>query len=294
MTRWQADALLLFAAMMWGFAFVGQATAMQHVGPLTFIGYRFAISALVVAPFAFLESRRAKPIAKHKRGQVVLLGLLFFVACAFQQIGLLKTSVTNAGFLTALYVVMAPIIAVAFLKHPLVPAILVGAALSLAGTFLLSGGGDLGTLNWGDAIVVASALFWALQILLMGELSKHMDRPITLAFAQYAIVAILGIAAGYALEVAAIPPLHLIAKELFFTGVVSGALCFTLQAIAQRHTPASDAAILMSSEALFAALGAALLLDERLGVAGWIGCGLILIAVLLVQLGPVWKSKSAA
>ncbi|MET0547239.1 MAG: DMT family transporter [Caulobacterales bacterium] len=294
MTRWQADALILFAAMVWGLAFIGQATAMEHVGAMTFTGWRFAISAVVVAPFAFLEARKAAPMPKGGLNGVLLLGVVFFLASALQQLGLKATSVTNAGFLTALYVVMVPVIGVLFLKHKQHPAIWIGIALSLAGTALLSGGGKLGALGQGDGLVIASALFWALQILMISALSQRMNRPFALAFAQYAIVAALGIVCGFVFEAATLPPFKEIAVELLFTGVLSGGVCFTLQAIAQRYTPASDAAILMSAEALFAALGGAILLGDRLTPPGWTGCALILFAVLLVQLAPLWKLRRAA
>jgi drug/metabolite transporter (DMT)-like permease len=294
MSRWQADALIFFAAMMWGLAFVGQSTAMAHVGPITFVGWRFAVSAAAVAPVALWESRRsgAPPILNW--GGLVLLGLIFFCAAAAQQIGLQATSVTKAGFFTALYVVMVPLIGVMLLRHRPHIAIWIGGALSLAGAVFLSGGAQLGALQWGDSIVIGSAVFWALQILLIGELSRRVNRPFTLAFVQYLVVAALGISFGFLFEAPHLPPFASIATELFFTGILSGAICFTLQAVAQRYTPASDAAILMSAEALFAALGGAIILGDRLPFSGWVGCGLILLAVLIVQLAPLWKNARAA
>lgn len=293
MSRLQADALILFAAMMWGLAFVGQSTAMSHVGPITFSGWRFALSALLVAPFALWERRRAVPVPKGATRGMIFLGFVFFLACAAQQSGLVTTSATKAGFFTALYVVMAPIIGFVFLKHRPPVAIWLAVVLSLAGAVFLSGGG-FSLPSIGDSIVILSALFWALQILLLGELSARMDRPFALAFVQYVVVAILGIGLGFIFEAQTLPAFDKIWRELIFTGAISGAICFTLQAIAQRHTPATDAALLMSCEALFAALGGAVLLGDRLLLSGWIGCGLILAAVLLVQLAPMWRRKSVA
>jgi|JI10StandDraft_1071094.scaffolds.fasta_scaffold244382_2 drug/metabolite transporter (DMT)-like permease len=295
MTRLRADLLLLLVAMIWGFAFVGQSSAMAHTGPLAFTGWRFALAALIVAPLAVREMRRPQSRAVMRKGRVgaiIALGAVFFAASLLQQYGLLATRVTNAGFLTALYVVMAPIIGFAFLRHRPPAVIWIGAGLSLIGAFFLSGGSIVG-LNPGDVLVVISAVFWAVQILLIGWLLERADQPVTLAFAQFAVSAIAGIALSLIFEAPELPPFSAIWRELLFTGVLSGAVCFTLQTVAQKHTPASDAAILMSTEALFAALGGAVFFKDRLDEMGWTGCALIIGAVLLVQLAPYWGRKSA-
>ena len=294
MTRLRADILLLLVAMIWGFAFVGQSSAMAHTGPLAFTGWRFALAALLVAPLALRELRQPQSrgvMTKGRTGAIIALGAVFCAACVLQQYGLLSTRVTNAGFLTALYVVMAPIIGFAFLRHRPPAVIWIGAGLSLVGAFFLSGGG-LSGLNPGDVLVVISALFWVVQILLIGWLLERADQPVTLAFAQFAVTAVAGIGLSLIFETPELPPFSAIWRELLFTGVLSGAVCFTLQTVAQKHTPASDAAILMSTEALFAALGGALFFKDRLDAMGWSGCALIIGAVLMVQLAPHWSRKS--
>lgn len=315
MTRATADLLLLTAALIWGLAFVGQATAMEHMGPLTFSGVRFLLAALVVAPFALMESRRKPAIPRKRAPALIGIGVVFFLGVVTQQIGLLSTSVTNAGFLTALYVIMVPalawglqhaskrraaratVLASAVPASPLAetPVTVNGfiwpaAAISFAGTFLL-GGGRIGGLNWGDGLVIVAAFFWAVQILALGALAYDLRRPLTIAFMQYAITAALGIAAGFIFETPDLAGILAAWRELAYTGIVSGGIAFTLQSIAQAHTPASDAAIVVSSESLFAAAFGALLLGDRLGVAGWCGAALVLSAVLLVQLGPVYLRR---
>src|SRR3546814_792793 len=108
---------------------------------------------------------------------------------------------------------------------------------------------------------------------------------------QYAVTAVLGIAAGFIFETPSLAGILAAWRELAYTGIVSGGIAFTLQSIAQAHTPASDAAIVVSSESLFAAAFGALLLGDRLGFAGWCGAALVLSAVLLVQLGPVYRRR---
>lgn len=296
MTRWQADILLLFVAMIWGFAFVGQSSAMAHAGPLAFTGWRFALAAVLVAPLALREMRQPKSrgvMSKRRTGLMIALGAVFFLASLLQQYALLSTRVTNAGFLTALYVVMAPILGFAFFRHRPPVIIWLGAGFSLLGAFLLSGGGAV-SMNPGDGLVVVSAVFWALQILLISMLLDQADQPIMLAFAQYAVAAIAGIGLSLVFETTEPPPFSAIWRELLFTGVLSGAVCFTLQAVAQKHTPASDAAILMSTEALFAAIGGAIVFGDRLDAMGWGGCALIIGAVILVQLAPNLGRKRTA
>jgi drug/metabolite transporter (DMT)-like permease len=289
MTRLRADILLLLTALVWGAAFVGQSTAMDHLGPFSFTGVRFLLATLVVLPFALAESKLGPAIKQHHLWPMVAVGAVFFLASILQQVGLLATTVTNAGFLTALYVVLVPAVAFLALRQKLPLVIWPAAFLSLTGTWFLGGG--ISGLNWGDGIMVVSAFFWALQVILIGAVATRSNRPVTLATIQFAVAAALGLLLGFALESTSFDSLLAAWRELLFTGLISGGLGFTLQAIAQRHTPASDAAIIMSSEALFAALFGALLLGERLDSWGIIGCALIFSAVLLVQLLPLWRNS---
>ncbi|PCJ72014.1 MAG: EamA family transporter [Rhodobiaceae bacterium] len=289
MTRLRADILLGLTALVWGAAFVGQATAMEHLGPFSFTGVRFLLATLVVLPFALAEHRKGPAIQRKHGLRMAAVGLIFFIASTTQQVGLLSTTVTNAGFLTALYVVFVPAVAFIALRQKLPLIVWPAAALSFAGTWALAGG--VSGLTWGDAIMVVSAVFWALQVILIGAIATRSNRPVTLATIQFAVTAALGLAIGLALENPTLEGITHAWRELIFTGLISGGLGFTLQAIAQRHTPASDAAIIMSSEALFAALFGMFLLGEHLDTQGLIGCAAILGAVLLVQLVPYWRRK---
>lgn len=301
MTRATADLFLLAAALIWGLAFIGQTTAMAHMGPMMFTGVRFLLAAIVVLPFAVMEGRKDLPAIPAKRALPLIgIGVAFFCGAQLQQFGLLTTSVSNAGFLTALYVVMVPAIAWVITKLTHDPdaadkahvkihaAIWPAAALSLVGTFLL-GGGSLNGMNTGDLLVVGGAFFWAVQILALGWLAYDLRRPLMISLIQYGVVAVLGILGGFIFEAPTWMGLFAAWRELLFTGIISGGLAFTLQSIAQAHTPPSDAAIIVSSEGLFAAAFGALLLGERLTLQGWAGAACVLAAVLIVQLGPLLK-----
>lgn len=289
MTRLRADLLLLLASLIWGGAFVGQSTAMAHMGPFSFIGARFVLASLALLPFALVEARNApNPLPMSRVPALIGIGAVFFGGVAFQQVGLLLTSVTHAGFLTALYVVMVPAIGAVFLRHKLPAAIWPAAALSLFGTFLL-GGGRVDGLGWGDGLLVIGALFWAAQIIALGSLAYDLRRPVMITLMQFAVAAILGLGIGFAVESPSLDAALLSWRELAYTGFISGGIAFTLQSIAQTHTPPADSAILLSLESLFAAAFGALLLGERLTPVGWTGGAMVLAAAILVQVMPLMK-----
>ncbi|MCV6547766.1 MAG: DMT family transporter [Cohaesibacter sp.] len=285
MSRLTANLLLLIAAIVWGAAFVAQSTAMDSIGPLSFTGLRFLLGALAVAPFAYWEWRRSTnpvPLKGHKQG--LWVGIIFFIAITTQQYGFFTTTVTNAGFLTALYVVFTPLLGLLIFRQSPNPIIWFIVAISLSGTYLLAGG--IGGLVTGDMLMIISAIFWALQVLLIGRLVGTYGNPVTIAFVQFLTTGLIGLIAGLALEPLTLNHIAGAWQELLYTGILSGGLAFTLQAIAQRYTAPADAAILLSTESLFAALFGALLLGESLSGSKWLGCALIFCSILLVELLP--------
>lgn len=294
MTRLQADGVLLFAAALWGVAFLFQKDAMQHVGPLTFIAARAGLAAIVLMPLAFFE-HRIKPAASLVSVGLVKValasGTAFLLAAFLQQEGLRTASVTNTGFLTSLYVVLTPLVAwIASANQPariVWPAI----ALSFLGSWLL-GGGTAGGLGSGDVLVMAGSLFWAIHCVITARASLF-ERPLTYTALQFAAVA-LAAAAGAALsESPTLEAISAASVPILFVGLVSTALTYTIFSIAIRHTTPPEAAVLLSAESLFAAGAGAAFLGERLSGLSWAGAGLMIAAVLLVQLGP-WLSRSAS
>lgn len=287
MTRLQANGLLLLAALIWGSAFVAQVQGMDGVGPLTFTSLRFALGAAVVAPLAWREWRSLHaagrpPGAAHARW-IALLGSLLCVGVVMQQIGLMGTSVTHAGFLTALYVPLVPVLALVFQRQRPDWSVAVAVPICLGGTAFLTGAGTLAQLSAGDAWVLTSALPWAVHVLLVGAVANRLQGAYLLACGQFAVCAVGSGLPALALESLSIAGLATAAAAIAYTGILSVGVGFTLQVVGQRHAPPADAAILLSSETLFAAAFGALLMGDRLGAAGWAGCGLILAGILLVQ-----------
>lgn len=284
MARLNADIALLFAAAVWGVAFVFQKSAMDHIGPLAFIAARGAVAALALLPLALREGRRTT--SAGDAGFVTIAvsgGLFFFIAAWLQQEGLRTASVTNTGFLTALYVVFTPFVAWGWSgkipNHIVWPA----AALSAVGTWLL-GGGTLSAFSRGDALVALSALFWATHVVVTGRASPY-GRPIAFTAIQFATVSAMALFASALLEQTTLAGLRAAAIDIAYVGLLSSALTFTILTVALQHTPPSEAAVIVSTETVFAAAAAYLLLGERLGPTGWIGAAFIMGAILLLQVG---------
>jgi drug/metabolite transporter (DMT)-like permease len=291
MTHARANMYLLFAAALWGRGFVAQASAMDNIGPWFFIGLRFAVAALTMLPLAVRENLRAgKPPMRADLLKFAGIGLTLFLGMAAQQSGLLTTSVTNSGFLTALYLIMVPLLGIILFRQ--MPHIVIwpAALCALFGIFLLSGG-RLDALTKGDWLTILCAFFWALQILLINRYANESGLPVTLAVTQFAVTAVFGFGAAFSFEridwIAAI----LAAPDILYAGVFAGGLAFTFQAIGQRHTSASQAAIILSSEALFAAFFGALERFDRLPPMAWLGCALIFTAILAAELIPAWMAR---
>lgn len=286
MTRVQANLLLLLAGAIWGAGFIAQSTAMDTLGPIWFIGLRFAVATLVALPFALWEKSHVNvPIRPNDIGGFILTGLALFAAAAFQQVGLLTTTVTNSGFLTGLYVVFTPILTVLLLRRRPHWVIWPAALLASFGIFLLSGG-TFAALTLGDMLTIACAVLWSVQMICVGVFAGRSGRPIALSLIQFSVCAVLGCAAGLLFEPISLAAIKGALPEILYAGFFSSGLAFIFQNVAQRYTTAPQAAIFLSSEALFAAVFGVLLLGETISSAGYVGCAIIFVAMLAVELLP--------
>ena len=284
------DALLLLTAAIWGFAFVAQRAGMEHVGPFAYTAVRFALGSLALLPLVLLERRAARRAPVAAEGAVrpihpvpagLLAGVVLFGGAILQQAGLVWTTAGKAGFVTGLYVVLVPIAGLLWGQRPGWSRWL-GAGLATAGLFLLSLTRSF-TLERGDLLVLIGALFWTAHVHVIGWLSPR-TRVVALSCVQFAVCSVLSAIATAIAEPVAFASILAAAVPILYGGLVSVGVAYTLQAVAQRHAPPAHAAILLSLETVFAALGGWLVLGERLSPRGLAGCALMLGGMLCSQL----------
>ena len=288
MSRLKADALLLVTGFLWGVTFVAQKDATGTIPPLAYVAARFLVSAVALAPLALWERRRAKKAVGRREWRIAfVMALSLFFGSSLQQAGLETTSATNGGFLTACYVVLTPFIVWALSRTPPRPIVVAASLISLFGAWLLAtGGGPAQPPAIGDGLVLLADFAWALGIALTPLFLIRAPRPLLLAFVQYAVCGALAAAASAAFEAPAPAAFVEAAPSIAFSGLVSGAVAYTLQIIAQGHTPPAEAALILSLESVFAALAGAILLGERLTPIGVLGCALILVGAVAVEAAP--------
>lgn len=285
----RANLLLLLTAMIWGAAFVAQRVGMDHMGPLTFNGVRFALGAAALLPLiSWLDKRRTAappPFSTLLKGGF-LMGLALFLGAWLQQFGLCYTTAGKAGFITGLYVVFVPLIGI-FLGHRYGTGTWAGAGLAIAGMYLLSVTESF-TMDKGDALVLLSAVFWGVHVLLVGRLTQGITTvdAVRLAAIQFATCSAISLAGAAATEDITLAGLRDGLIPILYGGLMSVGVAYTLQVVAQRDARPAPAAIILSLEAVFAALTGWLMLGETLTIQAFIGCALMLVGMIWSQARP--------
>ncbi len=287
-TALKSDSLLLLTSLIWGFSFVAQRMGMDFVGPFVFNGIRFALGAMVILPFIFLSKDTASPVPRPPNRTSsryllyggLILGLSVFGGATFQQYGLVYTTAGNAGFITGLYVVIVPILGLFRKEFPHV-SVWIAAMLAVVGMYFLSIT-ESHTINFGDMLVLIGAFFWAAHVVIIGIMSPKVN-ALKLALIQYVVCAALSIIVALAVESNTWDGIFQAAIPILYGGILSVGIAYTLQVIAQKKASPAHAAIILSLEAVFAAIGGWLVLDEQLGYRAIIGCGLMLLGMLVAQ-----------
>lgn len=274
--------LLLLAAIVWGFAFVAQRQGMEHIGPLTFNGIRFLLGAISLTPLFWLKPRlQFSKSNLHSAFMGLLAGVALFFAASFQQVGIIYTSAGNAGFITSLYILFVPAIGL-FTKKRSGSQVWFGATIALFGLYFLTSRQGI-AVQTGDMLVLISAVFWALHLIILGYLSPRFDFRI-LAISQYFFTGIVSLLLGIFLK----EPFSAVAFQqalwpILYAGIASVGIGYTLQMIGQKHVKPDHAALLLSLEAVFAALGGWLILAESMDAINMLGCGMMLFGVVVAQ-----------
>jgi len=283
--RLRADLTLLLVAVLWGSAFAAQRVAGRLGSVYFFNGARFLVAALFLWP----AGRRSK-VMPGQWAWMCTAGAVLFAASAAQQAGLLTTTAANAGFLTSLYVVLVPfVLFVGWRQKPhLVAALAV--VLAGAGAFLLSSSGRF-EVRSGDALELVGAVFWALHVVLLGKFASAYD-AVSFSMGQLLVASALNWLVAAFVEPVPWPAPTPLVGAVLYTAVISLALGYTLQIWGQRHTPPTEAAIILSLESVFAAVAGGLILAERLQPIQIGGCALIILAAILAQAGG-WSRMKA-
>ncbi|MDD2426673.1 MAG: DMT family transporter [Eubacteriales bacterium] len=273
----KAHLMLLLTAFLWGMTFVAQSAGLEHVGPFTFNALRYGIGVLVLIPLIIAR----KPSLDRKfLKAAVIIGLLLFVSSSLQQIALQTASAGKAGFITSLYIVFVPIISQAFGKK-VNPRFWLAVAIAVAGLFLMTFG-DSGKFGTSDILLLLGAVGYSFHILAIAKYAGDVD-PIALSASQFLIASVLSFIPALLFENMDPVLIRSALSPILYAGVFSCGVAYTLQIVAQKHSQPTVASMIMSLEAVFAAIGGALILGQMLSVREIQGSVLTLASVFYVQ-----------
>lgn len=278
--KWLGSFLLLITAIVWGFCFVVQRSCLDYVGAFTYGAARFLLGGLALIPLAL-----ARPCEKQKRRKSLLAGLpcglALFAGTSLQQLGLKTVSAGKAGFLSAMYIVLVPVLGL-FIGQKVKARVWISAALGAVGLYLLCTGGVDGSVSAGDLLVLGCSLMFAVQIQLVSHFSD--TDSIVLSISQYLTVAVLSAVVMLFAETPTWTGVVDCLPLILYGGLVSIAIGYTLQTVAQKYTPPAVASVMMCLESVFATLSGWLVLGEMFSVREGIGAVVMLLAALLAQL----------
>ena len=295
----QGTMMLLLTALIWGSSFVAQRAGMEYIGPFTFNGIRSLIGGLVLIPVIFLFSKEKKEELtedEKKAGKKTLLlggilcGIVLFAASSLQQIGMVYTTAGKAGFITALYIVLVPILGV-FIRKKVKPIVWLCVILAVAGLYLLCMTDGL-SLGRGDLLVLLCAFAFSIHILVIDYFAPRTD-GVALSCIQFFVCGILSL---FPMFLAETPVWFAILDcwiPILYAGVLSCGVAYTLQILAQKHTDPTVASLLLSLESVFAAIAGAIILHEQLAPRELAGCVLMFAAIIIAQL-PSKTEREAA
>ena len=296
----RANLLLALTAAIWGFGFVAQRLGADHMGAMSFNATRFAIGSASLIPLIwwFARQRRSAPLVvpEPPAGEVydetpppasraasplvpgLVAGAVLFSAAGLQQFGLESTTAGKAGFVTGLYIVLVPVLG-RLLGRRATPAIWVGLVLAVPGLYLLSMTEQL-TIATGDLLVLAGAFFWAVHILVIDHYVRTVD-ALQLSAVQFAACALFSGVGAIALEAAPFDGIGAALGAVLYGGLFAVGVAYTLQVVAQRHAHAAHAALILSLEAVFGAIGGWLLLQETMSPRMLLGCALMMAGIIV-------------
>lgn len=285
----RGNLLLIVAAIIWGSAFVAQSEGMAYVGPFSFGAVRYIIGGVVLIPFACFFSRNDEN--KDVRGTIfggIMCGLALFAASTLQQIGIQYTTVAKSGFLTAMYIVLVPILRIVLGKRPTLRVWLC-ILISAVGVYFLCAM-DGFSINIGDGLMILSALMFSVHICVIDHfVQKHSG--VWLACIQFIVVGLISAPFMFIFEAPNVADICNAWVEILYTAVFSSGIAYTFQILGQRDTNPVVASLIMSTESLFAALSGWVILGQAMTARELFGSLLMISAIVFAQLPEKQKEK---
>ena len=294
MKNLKGNLMLLLTAFIWGIAFVAQSVGMDYVGPYTFNAVRFLLGGIVLIPCIFILNKLNKNEDEEKNDNKKLIiggivcGFFLFAASTFQQLGIMYTSVGKAGIITALYIILVPIIGIP-LKRKASGIIWISAVIAVIGMYLLCVNEGF-SISFGDVLVLICALLFSGHILAVDYFSPYVN-GVKLSCIQFFTCGILSGILMFIFEEPTIEGIVGARIPILFSGIMSCGVAYTLQILGQQNTNPFIASLLMSLESVFAVLAGWVLLGQALSVKETIGCILMFTAIIMAQVPAKVKNK---
>lgn len=300
-TSVKSSLLLFLAALIWGVAFVAQSVGMEYMGPATFNGTRFLIGAVVLLPVIWFRDRKEKAantasdaadvyrqdavLEKENRKQLLIggcsCGAVLWAASLLQQMGIQYTTVGKAGFLTAMYIILVPILGI-FLHKKIGAKVWVGAGIAITGMYLLCMTGGL-SVSMGDGLLLISALLFSVHIMVIDHFSPKAD-GVKLSCIQFFVSGSICMVIAFLTEAPKFAAIVSGAVPVLYAGILSCGVAYTLQVVGQKHVEPTVASLILSLESVVSVLAGWVILGQKLSSRELLGCALVFTAVILVQL----------
>ena len=285
----RATLLLLLTAIIWGLAFVAQEVGAAYLGTFSFNGIRFLMGALSLFPVILLFEREHMDGKKWKKllGGSLLAGTVLFAASALQQYGMqLGTPAGKAGFITGLYTVIVPLLSLLLFRRKTHAGVWAGAVLAVAGLLLLNLDEHFNpVIGAGEGCLIAGAVMWAVHILVIDRCVTSVS-PLKFSMGQFLVCGAESVVCALLWEDITLPAVRAAAVPLFYGGIMSVGVAYTCQALGQKHSDPTVAAIVLSMESVFSVVGGVLILHAQMAWQAYLGCALIFAGIVTAQLSP--------
>ena len=291
----RATFLLLLTAVIWGLAFVAQEVGAEYLGTFFFNGIRFLLGAVSLIPVILLFEREKMSGGKWKKllGSSLVAGTVLFSASALQQYGVqLGTPAGKAGFITGLYTVIVPVLSLVLFRRRTHLFVWAGALLAVAGLLLLNLDEHFNlVIGTGECCLIAGSVMWAMHILVIDKFVESVS-PLKFSMGQFIVCGAESMVCALLWEEITLSAVQAAAVPLFYGGIMSVGVAYTCQALGQKDSDPTVAAIVFSMESVFSVIGGVLILHAHMAWQAYAGCGLIFAGIVIAQLSPGQKSQT--